>query len=68
MNAQQIRASEDFQRCADFHGHICPGLSIGYKATKAAMPEVDHAPPEFAARRMDVSIRQALQGHQIDEV
>ena len=37
MNAQQIRASEDFQRCADFHGHICPGLSIGYKATKAAM-------------------------------
>ena len=37
MNAQQIRASEDFQRCASFHGHICPGLSIGYKATKAAM-------------------------------
>ncbi|MFV0600803.1 MAG: FmdE family protein [Brachymonas sp.] len=37
MNAQQIRTSEDFQRCAAFHGHICPGLSIGYKATKAAM-------------------------------
>lgn len=37
MNAQQIRASEDFQRCAAFHGHVCPGLSIGYKAAKAAM-------------------------------
>jgi formylmethanofuran dehydrogenase subunit E len=22
----------DFQRCADFHGHICPGLSIGFRA------------------------------------
>ncbi len=37
MNAQHIRASEDFQRCAAFHGHVCPGLSIGYKAAKAAM-------------------------------
>lgn len=37
MNAQQIRASEDFQRCAAFHGHVCPGLAIGYKAAKAAM-------------------------------
>ena len=37
MNAQQIRTSEDFRKCADFHGHVCPGLSIGYKAAKAAM-------------------------------
>lgn len=37
-------------------------------AIKAAIAEVDHATAEFAARRMDVSIRQALQGHQIDEV
>jgi formylmethanofuran dehydrogenase subunit E len=28
---------EDFQRCADFHGHICPGLAIGYRAAKAGM-------------------------------
>jgi formylmethanofuran dehydrogenase subunit E len=37
MNAQQIMETDDFKRCADFHGHICPGLSIGYKAAKAAM-------------------------------
>ena len=24
--------TEDFRRCADFHGHICPGLSIGFQA------------------------------------
>ncbi len=37
MDAQQIMNSEDFRKCADFHGHICPGLSIGYKAAKLAM-------------------------------
>jgi len=29
--------SDDFKQCADFHGHICPGLSIGYRAAKTAM-------------------------------
>ncbi|OPZ59238.1 MAG: FmdE, Molybdenum formylmethanofuran dehydrogenase operon [Deltaproteobacteria bacterium ADurb.Bin510] len=37
MNAQEILASPDFKRCVEFHGHICPGLSIGYRATKLAM-------------------------------
>jgi formylmethanofuran dehydrogenase subunit E len=27
---------EDFQKCARFHGHVCPGLAIGYAAAKAA--------------------------------
>jgi formylmethanofuran dehydrogenase subunit E len=27
---------EDLQRCAQFHGHVCPGLAIGYAAVKAA--------------------------------
>jgi formylmethanofuran dehydrogenase subunit E len=27
----------DFQRCVEFHGHICPGLSIGFRAARAAM-------------------------------
>ncbi len=26
---------EDFQRCVSFHGHVCPGLAIGYAAAKA---------------------------------
>jgi formylmethanofuran dehydrogenase subunit E len=25
----------DFQQCAGFHGHVCPGLAIGYAAVKA---------------------------------
>ena len=26
---------DDFQKCATFHGHVCPGLAIGYAAVKA---------------------------------
>lgn len=37
MNAQEIMNSEEFKRCAAFHGHVCPGLSIGYRAAKAGM-------------------------------
>jgi len=37
MNAQEIMNSEDFKQCVAFHGHVCPGLSIGYKAAKAAL-------------------------------
>ena len=27
----------DFQKCVDFHGHICPGLAIGYRAAKEGL-------------------------------
>lgn len=37
MDADDILASEDFKKCADFHGHICPGLAIGYRAAKAGL-------------------------------
>jgi formylmethanofuran dehydrogenase subunit E len=26
----------DFKKCVEFHGHLCPGLAIGYSAVKAA--------------------------------
>jgi formylmethanofuran dehydrogenase subunit E len=29
--------SDDFKQCADFHGHVCPGLAIGYQAAKAGI-------------------------------
>ena len=29
--------AEDFKRCAEFHGHICPGLAIGYRSSKKAL-------------------------------
>ena len=28
---------EDFQDCVRFHGHLCPGLAIGYAAVKAGI-------------------------------
>lgn len=28
---------EDFKKCIEFHGHLCRGLVMGYKATKVAM-------------------------------
>ncbi|MBU2224896.1 MAG: Hsp70 family protein, partial [Gammaproteobacteria bacterium] len=37
-------------------------------AIKAAIDKTNHITDEFAARRMDNSIRQALQGHNVDEV
>ncbi|MBF0388796.1 MAG: formylmethanofuran dehydrogenase [Desulfamplus sp.] len=36
-NRADIMESESFKKCVDFHGHICPGLSIGYKAATEAM-------------------------------
>jgi formylmethanofuran dehydrogenase subunit E len=40
MDAQQIMDSEEFKKCADFHGHVCPGLSIGFKAAKLALEKL----------------------------
>ncbi len=37
MKAEEVLSSEDFKKCADFHGHVCPGLSIGYRASKAGL-------------------------------
>jgi formylmethanofuran dehydrogenase subunit E len=27
----------DFHRCVEFHGHICPGLAIGFRAARVGM-------------------------------
>jgi formylmethanofuran dehydrogenase subunit E len=37
MNAEEIIASDDFRNCRDFHGHICPGLALGFVAGKSAL-------------------------------
>ncbi len=37
MEGKEILSSEDFRKCADFHGHVCPGLAIGYRAAKAGL-------------------------------
>lgn len=41
MNKEEIMNNEDFVKCVNFHGHICPGLSIGYKAAKVAMEKLE---------------------------
>lgn len=37
MNCEEAMNSADFRRSADFHGHTCPGLAVGYRAAKAAL-------------------------------
>ena len=48
MNADEILASEEFKRCVDFHGHICPGLAIGFRAAETALKRLEEtrAPDE----------------------
>jgi formylmethanofuran dehydrogenase subunit E len=37
MKAEHIMAQDNFQKCLDFHGHLCPGLAIGYRAASGAL-------------------------------
>jgi formylmethanofuran dehydrogenase subunit E len=37
MSAETILASDLFKKCLDFHGHLCPGLALGYQAAQAGM-------------------------------
>ena len=37
MNGKEILSKTDFQKCLDFHGHLCPGLSTGYLASIEGM-------------------------------
>ena len=48
MTAEEILSSEAFKKCAEFHGHVCPGLAIGFKAAQALMARlgVTRAPDE----------------------
>src|SRR3972149_9497969 len=48
MATDEIFSTPDFKKCIEFHGHICPGLAVGYKAAKAGMAwlEENHAEDE----------------------
>ena len=37
MKAKDIIAGEEFQKCIEFHGHMCPGLSLGFRASQSGM-------------------------------
>jgi len=36
-----VMEADDFKRCVEFHGHICPGLSIGYRAALEGMKKLN---------------------------
>ena len=40
MTAEEILWSEDFKKCIDFHGHICPGVTIGFQAARILMDKL----------------------------
>lgn len=37
MRRKENLFSGDFTKCVEFHGHICPGLAIGFQAAKVLM-------------------------------
>jgi formylmethanofuran dehydrogenase subunit E len=48
MTVQNISEDESFRKCADFHGHVCPGLALGFQAAQILMKRlgVRKAPDE----------------------
>jgi formylmethanofuran dehydrogenase subunit E len=48
MKDKEILSSEDFNKCVEFHGHVCPGLAIGFQAARILMERlgVRKAPDE----------------------
>ncbi|QBG48860.1 formylmethanofuran dehydrogenase [Verrucomicrobia bacterium S94] len=40
MAAEDIMNSDDFKKCASFHGHVCPGLAIGFQSARAALDQL----------------------------
>lgn len=41
MDAQQIMETQEFKRCEEFHGHVCPGVAIGFRAAQAAIKRLE---------------------------
>lgn len=37
MRLQDVLSQESFKKSLEFHGHLCPGLAIGYRAAEAGL-------------------------------
>lgn len=46
MELDEIRKYEGLEECFVFHGHICPGLALGYKASKLGMEKLNEMKAE----------------------
>ena len=40
MSGKDIMSSEQWKKSVDFHGHVCPGLAIGFKAAQAGLDKL----------------------------
>ncbi len=67
-DAHLLSASELHQIELALHQLLQLANSEDTAAIKAAIEHTNHLTDDFAARRMDMSIRMALQGHKVDEV
>lgn len=67
-DAHLLSASELHQIELALHQLLQLANSEDAAAIKAAIEHTNHLTDDFAARRMDMSIRMALQGHKVDEV
>lgn len=41
MSKHELFEELSFQKCIEFHGHICPGVSIGYRAARAGLDLIE---------------------------
>ncbi|MDZ7868876.1 MAG: Fe-S protein assembly chaperone HscA [Rheinheimera sp.] len=67
-DARLLSATELHQIELALHQLLQLANSEDTAAIKAAIEHTNHLTDDFAARRMDMSIRMALQGHKVDEV
>jgi formylmethanofuran dehydrogenase subunit E len=37
MSEHDVVASQDWKKAVDFHGHVCPGLAIGFRAAQLGL-------------------------------
>jgi formylmethanofuran dehydrogenase subunit E len=44
MKTEEILGSPDFKRCESFHGHICPGLALGFRSARMALDHLNASP------------------------
>ena len=42
----QSRIEDDLRETIQFHGHLCPGLALGYRVAKAALRELEADRPQ----------------------
>ncbi|MCX7822150.1 MAG: FmdE family protein [Syntrophobacterales bacterium] len=46
MDREELRKYDRLEECVAFHGHICPGLVIGYRASKLGMEKLNEVRAE----------------------